>query len=207
MPGCKKDAEHAKAGEVLSPALSSNTTPAEIPETEALQRQPSAEESTKLLSVHTIPAYPQDILPDMVAVTGMDMTVRLSARMKNDPSWVSSFPSLFKAASDCMAHVEDGVSYIAGIPDHTPPEIRIIMVGVDGYWHECLINQDGGPVIALKEIESYSESGPSFFPAIEGRPKINNPQCVALEPVVTRPQGLVGWLGFNIPDCKLPVPD
>lgn len=207
LSGCKKDTEETKAGGEISPALSS-AAPVEIPEMEAIQTHPSAEETTKLLSIHTIPAHPQaSALPDMTAITGMDMKVRISPRMKNDPAWAGSFPALYKAAGDCMTQMENGAAYIAGIPQYDTPEIRVVVVGLDGYWYECLIEQGGGTARVIKEIEPYHESGPAFFPMAAGRPKIDNPQCTALESVVAHPQGLIGWLGFKIPDCRLTAPD
>lgn len=207
LSGCKKETDQHKAGDSTSPALLSPTlplspTPTEVSEAEATATLPAGADSTALMSVHTIPAKPpQEELPGMETVSGMNMTVRMSPRMKNSTQWVGSFPTLFQAATTCMSQLEDGAAYIAGINDHQAPIVHVILVGHDGYWHDCPVDKTGQIAGDIKEIEPYDEVGPAFFPRTAGRPQTNNPQCTALEPVVTLPDGLIGWLGFTIPDC------
>ncbi len=209
LTGCKKDHKQTEAGDGSSPASVvsapmevAEIEPPEITPQEELATLPSAE--TKGLSVHTIPAEsPIVAMPEMKAVAGMDMAIRLSPRMTKTPGWTQRFPEFYKPVNDCLMQVDGGGAYVAAVKEDAASQLLVSIVGLDNHWYECRIGMAGGKPVSLRETEESVADNAAFYPRTAGSPRTNNPQCYALESVVARPGGLIGWLAFRIPDCVI----
>ena len=202
LTGCKKDKEKSEAGDISSPA-SVILVPEEVSPSEGQATLPSAD--MKGLSVHTIPRpsdSPSITIPDMKPVSGMDMSVRVSQQMMKALGWTQNFATLYKPVNDCLEQVDGGAAYAANVTE-TNQDIAVQMVGLDGHWRECRITAAGGRALSMTTIDEQPEAGPLFFPRSAGRPLLNNPQCYSMEAVVARPGGLIGWLAYAAPDCRL----
>lgn len=209
LTGCKKDHKQTEAGDGSSPA-SVVSAPMEVTSQDPPEITPQEEQATlpsaemKGLSVHTIPAEsPIVVMPEMKPVSGMDMSVRLSSRMMKTPGWTKRFAEFYKPVNDCLMQVDGGGAYVAAVKEDTDAQLIINIVGLDNHWYECRIGMAGGKPDSLRETEESVTDNVAFFPHTAGSPLTNNPQCYALESVVARPGGLIGWLAFRIPDCVI----
>lgn len=197
LAACKKEQTNG-AGET-SPASSFSSPPAEA-------QDPSAPPASELsgLKVHDIPAYAQEpARPDMVAINGTDITVRMTNAMKTSTEWVRDFPALYKPMMDCLEHTPEGAAYAADVTAQGMDTLAVKVVALDGIFYDCTIAKSGGTPVSMIETEESSVNGPGFYPRHAGTPYVNNPQCHKMEPVVARPSGMIGWLAFQIPDCDL----
>lgn len=201
LTGCKKDHKQTEARDESSPA-SVISAPMEITPQEEQATLPSAE--MKGLSIHTIPAEsPLITLPEMKQIAGMDIAVRLSPRMLKTPGWTQRFAEFYKPVHDCLMQVDGGGAYVAAVKEDSNAQLLINIVGLDNHWYECRIGMAGGKPDALRETAETPTDNAAFYPRTAGSPRTNNPQCYALESVVARPGGLIGWLAFRIPDCGI----
>lgn len=201
LAGCKKDHKQTEAGDEKSPA-SVVSAPVEITPQEEQATLPSAE--MKGLSVHTIPSEsPVITVPEMKPVAGMDMSVRLSPRMMKTPGWTKRFAEFYRPVNDCLMQVDGGGAYVAAVKEDTGSQLIISIVGLDNHWYECRIGMAGGKLDSLRETEESVADNALFYPRSAGSPLTNDPQCYALESVVARPGGLIGWLAFRKPDCVI----
>ena len=106
LTACKKEQTN-DAGD-HSPASSFSTIPIETQDSSA---PPSSE-----LRVHEIPSTaPEPARPDMIAINGTDITVRMTNAMKTSTEWVRDFPSLYKPMMDCLEHTPEGAAYAADV--------------------------------------------------------------------------------------------
>lgn len=205
LTGCKKDQNEPEAGDVSSSA-SIISVPAEITAQEEQATRPSAD--MKGLAVHIVPAEsPITALPDMVPVQGMDISVRISPRMKNTAGWTQYFATLYKPVNDCIDRVDGGAAYVASVKQDGSSGLHVQIVGLDNHTYSCRIPVAGGRASAIEETEQDAViDGAAFYPRSAGRPLTDNPQCYAMESVVARPGGLIGWLAFPLPDCAIGTP-
>ena len=198
LTGCKKDNDQKETGGSQSP-VSVLSAPAEITQQEELQTLPSG--AMKGLSVHTIPAQPKSApLPDMIAMAGTDMSVRMSQRMRTTPGWVQDFPDIYKPLHDCLEQADGGAAYATQAVINSV-RMNAVIVGLDNNVYECQINMGGSDTASLKQSDEPVPQDILFYPRASGRPFTDNPQCFEMEAVVARPGGLIGWLAYPKATC------
>ncbi len=204
LAGCKKDQDQTETGDVHSSPVSviEDAEDATVPE--SLPPLPSPD--MRGLSVEIAP---QDTtpttLPDMVPVPGMEMSVRISPRMKTTPSWTQTFAALLPPIMNCLMKVDGGAAYVTHVAAGDRGALHIDISGLDNENFRCLIGNSGTPSISAAEARDDHASSVLFFPRQAGAPVLENPECYDREAVVARPDGLIGWLAFPHNSCAAPL--
>ena len=196
LAGCKKDQDQTETGDVHSSPVSVIEGAGEIAAQESLPPLPSPDMKGLSVDITTQKQTTPAALPDMVPVPGMDMSVRISARMKNTPGWTPSFANLLPVIMNCLMKVDNGAAYVTHITDHDNHAPGIEISGLDDRHFYCQIAQNGTPSIAATQSGGDHASSALFFPRQAGAPVLDQPECYEIEPVVARPNGLIGWLAF-----------
>ncbi len=197
LAGCKKDQKQTETGDVHSSPVSVMGDEIKI------DMPPMPPPGMKGLRVETPPSpIPlPGAMPDMALVPGTDMSVRISTRMKTTPGWTSSFAYLLPVITNCLMKVDHGAAYVTYVTDHDNDVLGIDISALDGRHFYCHTSENGAVSITATEgIRDQAESV-LFFPRQAGAPVLDHPDCYEKEPVVARPQGLIGWLAFPLPAC------
>lgn len=201
LAGCKQDQEQTETGGVHASPVSVMEGPMEIAARDSMPPLPSPD--MKGLRVANVPqSIPvPDMLPDMAPVPGMDMSVRLSPRMKSTTGWTQNFATLFPAMMNCLMKIDGSAAYVTQVTDHDNHVLGIEISALDEKRFYCRIDESG--VLSVSATQSGDDLAPSilFFPRRAGRPVLDHPHCYEQEPVVARPNGLIGWLAFPVAAC------
>lgn len=144
-------------------------------------------------------------LPDMVAVPGTETSVRISPRMKTTPGWIQNFSTLLPQITNCLMKAANGIAYVTHIGRDPKNSLRIDISDLNGNNFHCLMDKNGGVTLVTAQDEVPLNSSPLFFPRLAGAPVLKDPDCYETEPVVARPDGLIGWLAFPSASCSTPL--
>lgn len=203
LTACKKDTDNTDTGGASLPPvslLSAETLPAAAPPPAATSVIRGFDAAAVSVNAGTAPPTP--VLPDMVNVPGTDISVRLSARMKNTPGWNQQFATYFHDIHLCLTQVDGGAAYVTEINSADPHNV-IDLYGLDAQAYRCTV-QNGHATVAPRTVKAQSPLHQvMYFPRVAGAPVIERPQCYDVEAVVARPQGLIGWMAFLRADCGL----
>lgn len=203
LAGCKKDQEQTETGDVSSSPVSVIEGSEEMAARETLPPLPSPDMKGLSVEIAQQNMSTPTALPDMAAVPGMEMSVRISARMKITPGWTQTFAALLPPMMNCLMKVDGGAAYVTNVAGHDKGALRIEVSSLDGENFHCLVTEGSPPTIAPAENEDRAVSV-LFFPRSAGAPVLENQDCYEREPVVARPNGLIGWLAFPLAGCSMP---
>ncbi len=203
LTACKKDSDESDTGGMKMPPVSllSPETSAETAATIALAPPGAARGLSVPLTATATAAAPA--MPEMINVPGTDTRVRISARMKNTAGWHQQFATAFQAVHDCLSQVDQGAAYVtAASPLHNG--FVIDLYGLDQQAYRCTVSQTA-PTTLSPRAEDTHAALPSvlYFPRSAGAPVLERPDCYDVEPLVARPQGLIGWMAFIRAACRL----
>lgn len=210
LAGCKKDQEQTETGDVKPSPVSvigdqpvrdmlETLPPLPSPDMKGLSIEiaPQGEATGTGTGTEMATSPP---LPDMAAVPGMEMSVRISPRMKATPGWTQAFGAMLPPMMNCLMQADGGAAYVTNITGHDRDALGIDIATLAGENFRCVITASG--IASLRTSEDAGRPAPVlFFPRSAGTPVLENPDCYDKEAVVARPNGLIGWLAFARAAC------
>lgn len=193
VTACKKESEESETGGLSMPPvslLSAGARGNEAPSTTAHGLNIPITSTQSTLST----------LPTMETVPGTDTSVRMTTRMKEFPGWQRAYVRHFTALHDCLGQVDGGAAYVTDIKS-TARGITINLYGLDEQHYHCISAHGEARIEETTQEGTASLHDVIYYPRITGSPVLPQPECYNVESVVTRPQGLIGWMAFKRDEC------